>query len=396
MGERIKTIKQKQTNTTDFSKNIKAFYAKMPVVAVVCNKNFTIRWKNKEAKTWASDSLRELFKFPSDEKAKMFSEIQEKKEVHLSKIISLSAYGLRCMAIDENQFLVEVTKQEHPHPYWFDKPENALLSSLIDNARNWASRSISSLFPIKTTLECAEEYDSIKHEVVNVFKNNMKILKFIDSYADYMEIINSDKKGAICWDVGRELKEMCKVIMAETLYVSDAEFSFDSVAKIPNKKIICKINPWEFRKAILQLVSNAFKFSVPGNEITVKAFEQKDKFYISVSDKGTGISMRSFKKVGTPFYSYNPLVEEADGAGVGLAYVKAFVQKYNGEESSFILGSKDTKGTTVTISLPIEVGAKANELQDKKTPTSNYLQGSCSIYKIYLSDIYCNKNEICI
>lgn len=382
MSDKSGKNEQKSTKLVDFSEGIKAFYDNLPVVAVICDKSFSICWENRQAQKWDGEPLQNLLTFPSDEQTEIFSQIQKNQETNLMKEMGITSYKLCLRSIDDNHFLAEIRKQKHRHPFWFSQRENLLLASLEENIRIWVSDIFSILEPVQRGLQMSEKYKEAKL-VDNIFQNCMSILKFIDTYSDYQSLIQSDVKDAIYWDTGKELRNICEVVKAETQF-HDVPFSFEN---IPDEEIICKVNPREFRRAVLHLISNAFKFKNPGNEVSVRTFQQKDCFFIQVSDKGMGIPMQDFNKIFDPFYSYDPNTQMPAGAGIGLPYVKAFMEKYHQANSSPVLESRENIGTKVTISLPMEKGSKANTLQNEKVDPTDVLRGKYSIYQIYLSDI---------
>ena len=106
------------------------------------------------------------------------------------------------------------------------------------------------------------------------------------------------------------------------------------------------------RKALMNLVSNAIKFTDSGGEVilSVDRGPANDEVSIIVVDNGRGIPAERLKDLGTPFMQIaNTYRRDAGGLGLGLAICRALVGGMGGKlEISSELG----KGTRVRIVLP--------------------------------------------
>ncbi len=100
------------------------------------------------------------------------------------------------------------------------------------------------------------------------------------------------------------------------------------------------------RQVFINIIDNALKYSDSGGRVEIKANLIADKFFISVSDTGCGISQEDLPKIKNKFFKAN-LTRR--GSGIGLAVADEIVQRHGGTLS---LTSELGKGTTVTIMLP--------------------------------------------
>jgi signal transduction histidine kinase len=105
------------------------------------------------------------------------------------------------------------------------------------------------------------------------------------------------------------------------------------------------------RQCLINLVSNAVKFTPAGGTVTVAAQSApNDRMAISVTDTGIGISEEHLPKVWEVFYQVDGSnTREYGGAGLGLAIVKSFVEAHGGQVQ---VTSAPTTGSTFTILLP--------------------------------------------
>jgi signal transduction histidine kinase len=108
------------------------------------------------------------------------------------------------------------------------------------------------------------------------------------------------------------------------------------------------------KQVLLNLLSNALKFTEPGGHITVTLeFVQMLGHVIVVKDTGAGIPPDELAKVMEPFYQAKKGAQAAGkGTGLGLALSKALVEAHGG---SFHLESTLGRGTAAKVVLPTAV-----------------------------------------
>ena len=108
----------------------------------------------------------------------------------------------------------------------------------------------------------------------------------------------------------------------------------------------------KIRQALINLVSNAVKFTPSGGSITVEAHAVgDDRVAIAVADTGIGISPQDQGRVFDVFFQVDgSTTREFGGAGLGLAIVKSYVEAHAG---TVRVQSAAGVGTTFTVTLPL-------------------------------------------
>jgi signal transduction histidine kinase len=107
----------------------------------------------------------------------------------------------------------------------------------------------------------------------------------------------------------------------------------------------------KLRQMLLNLVSNAVKFTPKGGRVTIGAQRLADTVEISVSDTGIGIAKSEFEHLFEEFRQFDSdIALEQHGTGLGLALTKRFVELHGGE---IRLASEVGKGSVFTLSLPL-------------------------------------------
>jgi len=102
--------------------------------------------------------------------------------------------------------------------------------------------------------------------------------------------------------------------------------------------------------ALLNLLSNAYKYSRERGNIRIEA-RADDKFVrIAVADRGIGIARREHRRIFDKFYRANELLSsDVEGSGLGLAIVRHVVQAHGGRVE---LESELGRGSKFTVLLP--------------------------------------------
>jgi cell cycle sensor histidine kinase DivJ len=129
------------------------------------------------------------------------------------------------------------------------------------------------------------------------------------------------------------------------------EKSIDLVTRAPEDLPVMTGDPRAFRQIVLNLVSNAIKFTERGGKVTVTAAVEGPWLVLRVSDTGVGIAADDLKRVGDPFFQAGKAYQRRhEGTGLGLSIVKSLVGLHAGE---ITVQSRIDEGTSVTVALPL-------------------------------------------
>ena len=102
---------------------------------------------------------------------------------------------------------------------------------------------------------------------------------------------------------------------------------------------------------LLNLMSNAVKFTEPNGAIVVSAKVLDDDMVITVSDNGIGIAEDKLSRIAEPFFqsNSNPHIAQ-EGTGLGLSIIKLLIEAHGG---TLDIESQLGEGSTVTVRLPL-------------------------------------------
>ena len=105
------------------------------------------------------------------------------------------------------------------------------------------------------------------------------------------------------------------------------------------------------KQVVINLLSNAMKFTGTGGAITVESScDENDCCSIRISDTGIGIAEENVAKIFEPFMQVESAsIRTQEGLGLGLPLVKRIMDMHGGD---VIVESTLGKGTTVTVTIP--------------------------------------------
>ena len=178
-------------------------------------------------------------------------------------------------------------------------------------------------------------------------RNCNRLLSLINNLIDYTKIENNsyiiDKQMVdIVYLVEETVFDM-KVYLEE----KGLQLIFDTV--IEEKIITC--DKLDIERCIINLVSNAIKFTPTGGLIEVLVQDLNDKVKITVKDNGIGISEENQKII---FDRFNQVVDESSeqkgGSGLGLTITRQLITLHGGE---IYVNCKVGLGSEFIIILPV-------------------------------------------
>ena len=215
-----------------------------------------------------------------------------------------------------------------------------------------------------------EHMDSIK-------RNCYKILKLINN------IIDSTKLQQKHFKMSRQNIDIVNLIEWNISEI-------DKYAKIKNISLIFDTNVEEcvvavdisaFDRIIMNLISNAIKFSKENSCIFINTWKEKNYITISVKDEGIGIPKNEQKSIFNRFIqSTKNNKNEYVGSGIGLDLVFNLVKAHGGVIE---LTSTEGVGSEFRIKMPI---FKLND--NSKVKPVMELNSKVDIFEVEFSDIY--------
>ena len=104
------------------------------------------------------------------------------------------------------------------------------------------------------------------------------------------------------------------------------------------------------KQVLLNLLSNALKFTSEGGRIDVRAGVQDEVAEVSVTDTGVGIAPEDQEAVFEEFRQVGTADKKVEGTGLGLALSRKFIELHGGR---ICVQSQLGQGATFTFTIPV-------------------------------------------
>ncbi|MFY0628516.1 MAG: response regulator [Reichenbachiella sp.] len=207
------------------------------------------------------------------------------------------------------------------------------------------------LTPVERILNSVHDSQFSKEYMV-IQKNAKRLLTLVNQLLDFRKMEAGQHQLSLS---GGDLVGFVKDIIE-----SFSDLSNENSIKIhfhtEYHEFLTQFDRDKMEKVFFNLLSNAFKFTEPNGEIsirikTLESNNEEHKVRISVSDTGIGIPAENLSHVFARFYQSDvPSNMINHGSGIGLSITKEFVELHGGE---IRVESVENQGTTFTLDLPL-------------------------------------------
>jgi len=213
---------------------------------------------------------------------------------------------------------------------------------------------------------------------INIIKQNCyRFTKLINNIVDLSKIESGFYKLNLSNENIVQITE--DIVQSISEYIKSKKLNIIFDTNTEEKIIACDIEKME--RIILNLISNAIKFTNSDGEIFVNVFNEGDIVKISVKDTGRGIDKNHSRNIFERFYQVDKsLSRNAEGSGIGLSLVKSLVELHGGKIS---VESEVGHGSEFNIELPAR-----NVENPKVTEQTKFMNKKIEMINIEFSDIY--------
>lgn len=180
-------------------------------------------------------------------------------------------------------------------------------------------------------------------------KNSKRLLNLINNIIDTNKIEHGNYK------INLDEHDIVYIVEEAALglkeYIESREIELIIDTDIEEKHIICDED--EIDRCIVNLVSNAAKFTPKGGKIEVNITDLRNNVKISVKDTGIGIDEKYHKSIFDRFNQViDPDSESKGGSGLGLTITRHIIELHKGK--IYVESEKD-KGSEFIIILPANI-----------------------------------------
>jgi DNA-binding response OmpR family regulator/two-component sensor histidine kinase len=225
------------------------------------------------------------------------------------------------------------------------------------------------LGPVTSLLNKSKD-DGDRKQLKTIYSNSLRLQKLIEELIQFRKIQS-----------GKDSLEISSVDLVP--FTQEVVESFQQHAA--DREVYLEFHPEpdtlpgmvdvkKVEKILVNLISNAIKYSFKGGSVSVLLKEMKGKVLFAIRDQGVGIAEENKDKVFESFYQ-NPnqqidVTGLTKSTGIGLSLTKSLVLIHHGEIK---LESKTGKGSTFTVVIPIAKEFYPDARQESPTmmPVSN-------------------------
>ncbi|WP_085505125.1 sensor histidine kinase [Thalassobacillus devorans] len=207
---------------------------------------------------------------------------------------------------------------------------------------------------LKTQIEAFQDgiWQPTQERLANSHKELMRLVRMVNDLEELMEAENPD----IHLNVEEVNTNQTLTHIKEHFYVAAKQKDLQLDLTLPEEPIYFEGDKDRVWQIMLNLVSNAIRYTPEKGTIRIQANETAENVFITVTDDGIGIAAEDLPHIFDRFYrAEKSRARKTGGAGIGLAIVKALVQAHHGQINA---QSTEGKGTKMIVQLPKKTSTK--------------------------------------
>lgn len=178
--------------------------------------------------------------------------------------------------------------------------------------------------------------------VQDIYDSGKHLLAIINDILDYSRII-AGKLPADMMDLN-----VNKAVSYSMRFIEPRadKAGIKLIKDFPKDPPVIKADSKRLRQALLNVLSNAVKFTPEGGSVTLKIEQDTKKVHIRIIDTGIGIAKANIPKALSSFQQVeDKKARQYEGTGLGLPLTKKLIELMKGK---FSIKSKEGKGTVIT------------------------------------------------
>ncbi|WP_052356605.1 ATP-binding protein [[Clostridium] dakarense] len=199
------------------------------------------------------------------------------------------------------------------------------------------------------------QINSLKKHTNYIKQNSYRLLRLVNN------LIDISKMDIGMYELRCSNQNIINIIEDITLSVADytKNNKINLIFDTNKEEVITYCDPDKIERIMLNILSNAIKYTQENGFIKVKINSTQDEIIVSVKDSGVGISKDKldiiFDRFGQVDSSFN---RKCEGSGIGLSLVKNLVEMHGGEIHA---NSEVNEGSEFIFSIPIKLKEEDND-----------------------------------
>jgi signal transduction histidine kinase/DNA-binding response OmpR family regulator/ligand-binding sensor domain-containing protein len=220
------------------------------------------------------------------------------------------------------------------------------------------------LSPLEALIK-REKDDTLKQKLSKIHKNAQDLLSLVNQLLDFRKL---EMKGEELHLNYGDMVEFIDVYYQTFREIADNEQK-DISLLVKTEHLYLFFDKDKLHKILNNLLSNAFKYTMKGGQITLSlektVMNNREYAMIKIADTGTGIPEEKIAKIFDRFYQLENQENSKQGSGIGLHLVKEYVNLHNG---MILAESVLNKGSVFTVLIPTDL--KKENLEPEAIPVN--------------------------
>lgn len=211
-----------------------------------------------------------------------------------------------------------------------------------------------------------------------VQQNCYRMIRLVENLIGIVEIDAGEFKISL---KKHDMIKMIKgILQSAEPYIKVREISLEF--ETDNQQLIVLCDKERIERVILNLLSNALKFTPRSGSIKIRLYKERDQVVISVKDTGIGVPPDKVEAIFDRFVQVDKSISrKREGSGIGLSIAKEIVHLHNGEIK---LISEQGRGSEFIVTLPADLSACAVDHEEWDYLAHRWAERA----RIEFSDIY--------
>lgn len=203
--------------------------------------------------------------------------------------------------------------------------------------------------------DAKEDEKDLVEDGLNIIENEAdRLAKMVEELLDFSRYISGritlDKEiidiSQTCLDISKQMRPRAK------------SNNIELITDLPKESILINADENRIKQLLINLLDNAIKFTSDKGWVKFQMLKEDDKVQIMISDNGMGMTKEELAHVKEKFYKGK---HSKSHSGIGLSISDEITKLHQGSLEIF---SEENIGTTVKVSLPIEVEKEVGENND--------------------------------
>ena len=214
------------------------------------------------------------------------------------------------------------------------------------------------LGPAVKLLEKTKANAELNNAAHSIYRNSLRLQKLIQELIQFRKV-----------EMGKEqlrIRPINVIAFTEELLHSFRQYALEKEIALTYEapdELQAQMDSDILEKILINLISNALKYTEQGGKVDVKIWNEGDNVYFSVKDNGMGIPENEVNRIFERFTSIHHEKDEpsANSAGIGLSLTKKLINLHHGEIN---VTSNTDEGTQFTFWLPGNLPTQEQQHQD--------------------------------